>query len=137
MPYALTLNNPRASIPNFMIVNAELLRYDVFRGPFTKNDQLTTLPYVDPFAYIADVPAGAALKVLAAINGPRARRDLSARDMEEALHVAGGVELIHRQWLRGMADQPGQDDLTPGYVTVDVRQCSAPQNCLSTNSWKY
>lgn len=113
MPYALTYNNTRASIPNFMIVNSELLRYDIFQGPFTKNDQLTTLPYVDAFAYIADIPAGAAQKVLTTINGARARRGLTARELEEALHIAGGVELIHRQWVRDMIveGQPRKDNL--------------------------
>lgn len=122
MPYALTYNNPRASIPNFMIVNSELLRYDIFQGPFTKNDQLTTLPYVDSFAYIADIPASAAPKVLSTINGARVRRGLTVGELEEALHLAGGVELIHRQWVRDMAldGRPGKDNLTLGYVTRDV-----------------
>ena len=38
MPVALAINNTRASIPNIMITNSGSQRFDVYAGPFTKND---------------------------------------------------------------------------------------------------
>ncbi|KAJ7840116.1 hypothetical protein B0H14DRAFT_2587677 [Mycena olivaceomarginata] len=43
MPVALTVNNTCASVSNIIITNSGSLRFDIYAGPFTKNDQLTLL----------------------------------------------------------------------------------------------
>jgi hypothetical protein len=68
MPVALTINNTRAAIPNIMITNSGELRFDIYAGPFTKNDQLTASPFADSFLFIPDVPFSAAAAVLPALN---------------------------------------------------------------------
>jgi len=102
-PVALAINNPRANIPNIIITNAMMLRYDVFEGPFTKNDQLTAAPYPDAFVYIT-VKAGVAKKVLPTLNGDTpSKRSLADEELQGRGHVEGR----------------STSDLTPGYVTMD------------------
>ncbi|KAJ7905761.1 5'-nucleotidase [Mycena olivaceomarginata] len=69
MPIALTVNNTRASVPNIMITNSGSLRFDIYAGPFTKNDQLTASSFADSFLYIPNVPFSVANAVLPALNG--------------------------------------------------------------------
>ncbi|KAH9019997.1 hypothetical protein EDB84DRAFT_1441946 [Lactarius hengduanensis] len=47
------LNNTRANIPNTIITNLGSLRFDIYAGPFTKNDQLAASPFTDVFVFIA------------------------------------------------------------------------------------
>ncbi|KAH9019351.1 hypothetical protein EDB85DRAFT_1896772 [Lactarius pseudohatsudake] len=47
------LNNTRANIPNTIIANLGSLRFDIYAGPFTKNDQLAASPFTDVFVFIA------------------------------------------------------------------------------------
>ncbi|KAJ7126206.1 Metallo-dependent phosphatase-like protein [Mycena epipterygia] len=128
MPVALTINNTRASIPNIMITNSGELRFDIFAGAFTKNDQLTALPFADSFLFIPDVPLAVAEAVLPALNneGEDRRRD---EGVEAALWARGYVETRYREWLEDMyqrdASRGGEArraaaNLTIGYVTTDA-----------------
>ena len=74
MPVALTINNTRANIPNIMITNSGSQRFDLYSGPFTKNDQLTASPFADAFLFIPNITAGIANKVLPALNGAGANQ---------------------------------------------------------------
>ncbi|CAA7260468.1 unnamed protein product [Cyclocybe aegerita] len=44
VPVALAINNTRFSISNIMITNSGSQRFDIYAGPFTKNNQLTASP---------------------------------------------------------------------------------------------
>ncbi|KAG0695395.1 Metallo-dependent phosphatase-like protein [Suillus ampliporus] len=68
IPYALAINNPRHYTPNITIVNSQSLRFDVFNGSFTKNDQLTASEYNDEFLYIANVTSSIANQALVELN---------------------------------------------------------------------
>ncbi|KAJ7812494.1 hypothetical protein B0H14DRAFT_3752451 [Mycena olivaceomarginata] len=46
-----------------------LCGFDIYAGPFTKNDQLTVSPFVDSFFHISNVPFSVATAVLPAHNG--------------------------------------------------------------------
>lgn len=120
LPTALAINNTRSNISNIIITNSGELRFDIYKGPFTKNDQLTASPFTNAFLYIADVPLGDASAVLPALNGEgandRRRRELAAR---------GDVEMQYRHWLESMYARAGPErraaqNLTLGYVTQDV-----------------
>ncbi|KAH8985623.1 5'-nucleotidase [Lactarius hatsudake] len=69
LPTALTVNNIRANIPNIIITNSGSQRFDIYAGPFTKNDQLAASPFTDAFVFIAGVPLSVASTVLLALNG--------------------------------------------------------------------
>ncbi|RDB25284.1 Uncharacterized protein PB2B2.06c [Hypsizygus marmoreus] len=102
VPTVLATNNTRASIPHIIIANSNLLRFDIYAGPFTRNDQLAALPSPDSFVYIPNVPFGIADPVLPALNiagmGIQGRRE-------------GTVDRVERR-------APG--NLTLGYVTHDL-----------------
>ena len=127
MPVALTINNTRASIPNVMIINSGSQRFDVFKGPFTKNDQLTASPFADAFLFVPNITAGIANKVLPALNhaGAENRRRQLLSAWERELYAKGEVDMIYRKWLEEMDSRDGVErraagNLTMGYVTQDV-----------------
>ncbi|KAH7883393.1 Metallo-dependent phosphatase-like protein [Phlebopus sp. FC_14] len=67
-PTTLKINNTRSQIPNLIITNYGPLRFDIFKGSFTKNDQLTTSPYVDGFSFVPNVTLGVANQLVPAMN---------------------------------------------------------------------
>jgi len=124
LPTVLAINNTRASIPNLIIANSGAIRFDVFAGPFTKNDQLTASPFTDGFDYIAGVPLGVANAVLPVLNkqGETIRRDLDGAAAER--YARGDVGTQYRLWLEDMhlraePERLAAQDLTLGYVTKD------------------
>ncbi|KAL4249237.1 Calcineurin-like phosphoesterase domain-containing protein [Abortiporus biennis] len=128
MPVALTINNTRANIPNVMITNSGSQRFDIFKGSFTKNDQLTASPFADSFLYIPNIPAGVANKVLPALNNAGAnekREFLEALDKRELeAYERGYVDMIYTRWLeeqdrRSGIERRAAQNLTLGYVTQD------------------
>ncbi|KAH0828973.1 Metallo-dependent phosphatase-like protein [Lanmaoa asiatica] len=120
-PVALAVNNTRTAIPNIIITDSGTLRFDVFKGPFTKNDQLTAAPYTDSFLYIPNVMASVAKQVLPALNqGSTSKRS----ELQKELWGRGHVESRYRTWLEDMERrQVGQTtnttNQTLGYVTTD------------------
>jgi hypothetical protein len=123
LPTALALKNTRSNISNIIITNSGGLRFDIYKGPFTKNDQLTASPFADAFLYIADVPLCVASAVLPALNGEGANNRRGLAEVER--YARGDVEMRYRQWLEGMYARAGPErraaqNLTLGYVTQDV-----------------
>jgi hypothetical protein len=59
----------RADVPRVVIVNTGGVRFDVFEGPFTKDNALIVLPFESAFRYIPDVPYEMAVKVVPILNG--------------------------------------------------------------------
>ncbi|EPQ55273.1 Metallo-dependent phosphatase [Gloeophyllum trabeum ATCC 11539] len=127
-PVALTINNTRAGIPNIMITNSGSQRFDVYAGPFTKNDQLTASPYTNAFVYIPNVTYGIASQVLPTMNkaGAEQRKRELLEEWEGELYGKGEVAMVYRRWLREMDEvakrEVGRREAvngTLGYVTHD------------------
>ncbi|RDX43419.1 hypothetical protein OH76DRAFT_1487894 [Lentinus brumalis] len=126
MKYSLTVNNSRASNQNIMITNSGSQRFDVYSGPFTKNDQLTSSPFADSFLYIPDVPVSIASQVLPALNhaGANERRAL-IEEHERERYARGDVDMRYLAWLEEMdsrnhgAERRAANNATLGYVTSD------------------
>ncbi|KAH9935239.1 Metallo-dependent phosphatase-like protein [Epithele typhae] len=122
MEYALPLNSTRQGVPAIMITNSGSQRFDVYSGPFTRNEQLTAVPYMDLFLYVPDVPTGVARQVIAALNKPR--HALESRAWDEA-YARGEVDMIYRAWLEEMDEKSfgperrAAQNATLGYVTQD------------------
>ncbi|KAL0564808.1 hypothetical protein V5O48_017230 [Marasmius crinis-equi] len=122
-PVALAINNTRATIPHLMITNSGSQRFDIYAGPFTKNDQLTASPFTDSFLYIPEIPLSVAGQVLPALNnaGANQRRDA----VNEELFARGYVGKRYLEWLEEMdrrndgAVRREAQNLTVGYVTKD------------------
>ncbi|KAJ6502330.1 Metallo-dependent phosphatase-like protein [Mycena sanguinolenta] len=129
LPVALTVNNSRASIPNIMITNSGSLRFDIYAGPFTKNDQLTASPFADSFLYIPNIPFSVANGVLPALNGAGADNRKRDGTVEAELWARGYVGTRYREWMADMArrdaalgaeSRSAAANLTIGYVTTDA-----------------
>lgn len=119
------MNNTRANVPNIMITNSGGLRFDVLKGPFTKNDQLTASPFTDLFLYIPNVTFSTANQVLPALNGAGAAERKKRAEMEMEWWGRGYVEGRYQAWLQEMERRARlggrkENDLTLGYVTSDV-----------------
>jgi len=127
LPTALAVNNSRANVPKIIIANSGGLRFDVYAGQFTKNDQLTASPFNDAFQYIPAVSLGIAKAVLPKLNGEgtSSKRDLSSRADAAGLNGRGEVEELYGRWVAKMHSRAGPErraakNLTLGYVTQDA-----------------
>ncbi|OSX61779.1 hypothetical protein POSPLADRAFT_1047044 [Postia placenta MAD-698-R-SB12] len=131
LPYSLSINNTRAGVPNIIIVNSGELRFDILAGAFTKNDELTALPFLDAFLYIPNITLGVASEVLPALNKAGAdekKRDLSAVERDAERYAQGDVGMRYNAWLEEMSARGAEmlqrraesKNLTLGYVTSDL-----------------
>ena len=127
IPFALAINNTRASIPNIIITNSGSQRFDVYAGAFTKNDLLTATPFTDSFKFIPDVAYSVANKVLSSLNDAGANKRRSIQEvLQERENQLHDVDKVYRRWLEEM-DKSNQmewsasTNFTLGYVTTDVR----------------
>lgn len=108
------------------------MRFDLFAGPFTRNDQFTVSPFTNSFIYLSDVPLSLAVATLKALNdaGANERRWETGELVEQYYGAVEGygrgeVDGIFRDWLRKMEKRDGLErramaNLTLGYVTQDV-----------------
>ncbi|KAI1392098.1 Metallo-dependent phosphatase-like protein [Hypoxylon trugodes] len=67
LPDSVT-NEERKDVPRLAIVNTGAIRFDIFKGAFTKDSTYLISPFVSKFNYIADVPYGVAAKVIDLLN---------------------------------------------------------------------
>ncbi|KAF7352259.1 Vacuolar protein [Mycena venus] len=122
VPTALSLNTSRAGIPSLLIISSGSQRFDIYKGPFTKNDQLTASPFVNQYIYIPDVPFSAAMKVLPELN--RAGAEHLWPGEAETAHKEEGESRQMRVWWHEREVEKGylerRGERTLGYVTADA-----------------
>ncbi|KAG6838285.1 hypothetical protein C0991_000508, partial [Blastosporella zonata] len=124
LPYALTTDPLKAgkSSDVLIITNTPSQRFDVYSGPFTKNDQLSTSFYTDKLLFLPDIEVSIAQKVLDQLKPTHSnKRGLIEEDMDER----DSVEERYRAWLQDMHERSEIErrdvaGLTLGYVTKDV-----------------
>ncbi|KAG8704480.1 hypothetical protein FRC08_002207 [Ceratobasidium sp. 394] len=104
----------RAKMPYAFIANIGMLRFDVYRGPFTWNDQLTVLPFKEGYKYIV-VPWSIARNVTAKLHEHPSDHFDSKTILTKALGPAANIGQPSTQQT---FSRPGPE-LTPGYVTKD------------------
>ncbi|KAF7302271.1 hypothetical protein MIND_00794200 [Mycena indigotica] len=130
VPLAISLDTSRTNIPFILIISSGSQRFDIFKGPLTKNDQLTASPFVNRYIYIPDVPYAAATKVLPTLNADGPERiwvDSEKMSSPEELRqrrireLESNVERSYRGWLEDMHQRKATtlSELTLGYVTAD------------------
>ena len=61
---AVVVNPDRADKPRIIIGNTGAIRFDLYKGPFTYDDNFVVSPFRDVFLYIKDVPFSKAKLVL-------------------------------------------------------------------------
>ncbi|KAI1427074.1 ser/Thr protein phosphatase family [Xylaria sp. FL1777] len=62
------INKERVDKPRLTIVNTGAIRFDIFKGAFTKDSTYLISPFTSKFNYIPDVPYDIAKKVIQLIN---------------------------------------------------------------------
>ncbi|ORY78038.1 Metallo-dependent phosphatase-like protein [Leucosporidium creatinivorum] len=139
----LLVTRPDRPYPSLTILNSGSIRFDIFKGPFTRNDQWIILPFTNSFEYIPSVPRSVAAKLLPYLNlvGEHHLASLTSTTTttssdDEPLpqlsiahpHAqAASVELLYRrrlaeEYAASSSTSTGEEKLTPGYVTAD--KCS-------------
>ncbi|KAI5995282.1 Metallo-dependent phosphatase-like protein [Pisolithus orientalis] len=106
--------------------NGSVLSLFVDDGEFTKNDQLTALPFTDSFLYIPNITFSIANQVLPALNSAGASDKKKRATLEMEMWRRGYVDDRYNAWLKDMFWRAGPGsrtemagNLTLGYVTTD------------------
>lgn len=75
------VNKERADKPRLTILNTGAIRFDIFKGAFTRDSTYLISPFTSKFNYIPDVPYDVAKKVLQLINagGPIFEAELNPK----------------------------------------------------------
>ncbi|OJD28785.1 ser thr protein phosphatase family [Diplodia corticola] len=116
-----------------VITNTGAMRFDIFKGPFTKDSTFLVSPFTSGFHYIKDVPYAEAQKVLRVLNkdgvqtfseGPLDSAVLAPPEQQSGrLSVAStrglGSEYVANDRVQAPLTQDQPSDLTPGYTTID------------------
>lgn len=111
-----TSNSNRTKIPNIVIANSGSQRFDIYKGPFTKNDQYVVSPFKDDFLFLEDVPFKYANMIVSGLNNLTHTVAMTPRQEVES------VDAIFAAHARESFDNfyPSQDsNATLGYVTKD------------------
>ncbi|KAG6830213.1 hypothetical protein H0H87_008857 [Tephrocybe sp. NHM501043] len=116
----------------FVIANNESLRYDIYSGPFTKNDQLTASFYTDQFKFLPNIKQSVAQNVLGSMNKaaspqvPACQAPKSSANAIVGRDDAAYADRIHKAWVQDMyrrdvLERRNSDTVwkSPGYVTTD------------------
>ncbi|KAF8342584.1 Metallo-dependent phosphatase-like protein [Cantharellus anzutake] len=128
MPVGLAIANPaRASVPNIAVTNAGSQRFDIYSGPFTRNDEFVVSPFNNGFLYVT-VPFSVGRRVLGVLNnqGAPGKRGNNLETETEEEYARGYVEGRFNAWIRNMWAAAPADlkrvqnaNLTLGYMTND------------------
>ncbi|KAF4628447.1 hypothetical protein G7Y89_g9704 [Cudoniella acicularis] len=128
------VNKERKDTPTLAITNTGAMRFDIFKGPFTKDTTYIISPFVSKFLYIKDVPYKAAKGILQLINrgGPvfeATEFSLSQLAPPEQMSILTDILVpqipIHGAHKSGGAQVPfllssnEEPNLVPGYTTKD------------------
>ncbi|EKM79523.1 hypothetical protein AGABI1DRAFT_114061 [Agaricus bisporus var. burnettii JB137-S8] len=131
VPVALQVNKTESAPPALFMVNSGLIRFDLYSGPFTRNDQFTIAPFADSFRYLSNIPLSDAMAAFNALNGAgdserrQETEELVARHYDAIQgYERGEVDLIFNNWLKKMdqeidVQRRAMKNLTLGYVTQD------------------
>ncbi|ELU41376.1 vacuolar protein [Rhizoctonia solani AG-1 IA] len=115
LPEVLIKTSGREDKPHVIIINNGMLRFDIYRGTFTWNDQLTALPFKDPYMYI-EVPWSIALKVKEKLNEYPKDHINTARFLKEKFGSSAYANVPDYSSQTPLSMSP---DPSPGYVTKD------------------
>ncbi len=64
----VVVNKTRKDVPRLAILNTGTIRFDIFRGAFTKDTTYIVSPFLSRLKYVPDVPYAVAKKVLPLLN---------------------------------------------------------------------
>ncbi|KAG8725534.1 hypothetical protein FRC09_011261 [Ceratobasidium sp. 395] len=119
MPAALDAANPaRANVSRVPVLDMGSQRFDIYSGPFTRNDQFIVSPFTNIVQYLPGVPAQIATQVTGRLNGKTATK----RSQEEE-YERGEFKYRYSKWKREQYENyeftERDAQLSLGYVTTD------------------
>jgi len=129
----------RHGTPALAIVNTGAIRFDIFKGPFTRDTTFIISPFTNGFRYIKDVPRETAKRVLDVLNSqPRVlavaqpgddyRNELAPpiqrnrdHDMIAAYNFVPEDKIKIEALLHQvpLSSEPSRPNILPGYMTRD------------------
>jgi hypothetical protein len=124
-------NPKRKDKPRMVIFNTGGMRFDIFKGTFTRDSTYIVSPFVSTLKYIKDVPFKAASQMLPLLNngGPIFESTkLQPRQLAPPEQLTIHYDIIAPQlpiqdsFISGAAQAPllsSSPDLVPGYTTKD------------------
>ncbi|GAA5843361.1 hypothetical protein JCM9279_002078 [Rhodotorula babjevae] len=62
------ISRPDRPAPPYLVLNTGSIRFDLFKGPFTRGDQWQILPFANNFLFLRSVPRARAAKLLHHLN---------------------------------------------------------------------
>jgi len=128
---SVTVNEERKDVPRLAITNTGAMRFDIFKGPFTKDTTYIVSPFVSKLLYIRDVPYKSAKGVLSLLNkgGPvfaAANVPMSQLAPPEQISIRTDIippapirELYTQHSAQAPLGSSVEPDLVPGYTTKD------------------
>ena len=124
----MAIDKSRANASRLVMINTGALRFDIFKGPFTRDSAFIVSPFTSGFQYVQDVPFSKAMKLIDVLNnGAQMLQEMNPKLREWALgpiHQQGRkIELSTRETSHTfdvhqipMGSKP---KLSPGYTTED------------------
>ena len=120
----------RANVSRLAIMNTGGIRFDIFKGPFTRDSTYIVSPFTSGFRVIRDVPYDKAKKLLALLNSngqifenadPKLKASLLAPIMQEYIHSqeVRSEQTTHWPSQQEILGSKYKTPLIPGYTTFD------------------
>lgn len=138
LPTVISTSNPdRKNVSNIVIANTGSQRFDLYAGPFTKNDQYIVSPFTDAFQYIEDVPYKYASQLIHSLNNDATSEATSRRrsvDSDKAqdeseLYAKGHVSHIYNKWMKDQHTfATHANDAAADLASLDARAAAANAN---------
>ncbi|RCI12885.1 hypothetical protein L249_0914 [Ophiocordyceps polyrhachis-furcata BCC 54312] len=120
----VVVNSSRSDRPRLAFINTGGIRFDIFKGPFTRDSLLAVSPFKNHFLFVPDVPYAIARKLLAILNsggvvgvGDRSKAPLVVAEFQDEINEDDVVRPELRR--RGSSSQKPDPSLLPGYTTKD------------------
>ncbi|KJZ75843.1 hypothetical protein HIM_04667 [Hirsutella minnesotensis 3608] len=122
----VVVNGSRKDKPRLAIVNTGGVRFDIFKGPFTRDSTYTVSPFANYFKYVPDVPYDIAKRVLGILNsaGKVLGEDVADTRFMNIPQQMFSAQTTHveesRLELRSVSGEAhSSPDLIAGYTTKD------------------
>lgn len=125
----------RKDVPTIAISNTGAMRFDIFKGAFTRDTTFIISPFISKFLYIKDVPYAAAGKILTLLNSGDnifSSSDLNLNNLAPPEHLSYKTDIlvpsipisdlspISNGQVPLFSTSPAcKPDLIPGYTTKD------------------
>lgn len=131
----IAVNASRKDVPRLVIANTGAIRFDIFKGAFTRDTTYIISPFLSVLTYIPDVPYPMARKVIKLLNNAGKIMESAPLDNRfmarpEQLHIQESMIINEvpalgthfndaQQKPLGADDSKEKPRLTAGYTTVD------------------